>query len=228
VTAGLHLLLAAALLQTRAVRDAVFEAAPVFVQFLSQPEAQPEARSEALRLADAAPPTLAPAAMASPPPPTVLPLPPPTWTMIETQPGAEPMNAASRAAASEAAAIALEPQAAAGSASASAASAVVTPVPPSPPRLIPAAAVQFTLPPVIEYPRLARRNAESGLVIVRAHVGVEGGPPRSVQIEKSSGHARLDQAALLAVQKARFKPHSENGRGVEGWALVPIHFELES
>jgi periplasmic protein TonB len=64
-------------------------------------------------------------------------------------------------------------------------------------------------------------------VIVRAHVGTEGGAPHSVQVEKPSGHARLDQAALAAVQRARFKPYAEKGQPVEGWALIPIRFELE-
>ena len=35
-----------------------------------------------------------------------------------------------------------------------------------------------------------------------------------------SGHPRLDDAALAAVQKARFKPPSENGQAVSGYAQV--------
>ena len=79
----------------------------------------------------------------------------------------------------------------------------------------------------MEYPRQSRRNAESGLVIVRAYIDTSGGAPRSVQVDQSSGFVRLDQAALAAVQKARFKPYTENGRAIEGWVRIPINFVLE-
>ena len=99
--------------------------------------------------------------------------------------------------------------------------------PPPAPRTLPNSAVQFLQPPEVVYPRLSQRNAETGMVVVRAYVGAAGGNAQSVQVERSSGHDRLDQAALAAVRKARFKPYSENGQPVEGWALVPIKFELE-
>jgi protein TonB len=87
--------------------------------------------------------------------------------------------------------------------------------------------VQYLEAPVVEYPRLAKRNGETGLVVVRASVDASGGTPRAVLIGQSSGHPRLDEAALAAVRKARFKPYTENGQPVDGWALIPIHFELE-
>ena len=101
------------------------------------------------------------------------------------------------------------------------------PLRPPPARQLPDSAVQFLQLPEVLYPRASQRHGEAGLVIVRAYVGTGGGAPHSVQIEKSSGHARLDQAALAAVHKARFKPYAEKGQPVEGWALVPIRFELE-
>ena len=79
--------------------------------------------------------------------------------------------------------------------------------------------MHFLQPPEVVYPRLSQRNAETGLVVVRAYVGTTGGNALSVQLERSTGHDRLDQAALAAVRKARFKPYSENGQPVEGWAL---------
>ena len=51
--------------------------------------------------------------------------------------------------------------------------------------------------------------------------------PRTVQVSRSSGFTRLDDAALSAVQKARFKPYTENGQPTAGWALVPLDFTLE-
>jgi protein TonB len=101
------------------------------------------------------------------------------------------------------------------------------PPPAPPPRLLPDAAVQYLEPPRVEYPRLSQRRGETGLTLVRAYIGTSGGLPLSTQVEQSSGHARLDQAALAAVKKARFKPYAEAGRPVEGWVLIPIRFELE-
>jgi protein TonB len=95
-------------------------------------------------------------------------------------------------------------------------------------RQLPAAALQFSEPPAVVYPRLSRRNGESGRVIVRAFVDASGGAPRHVQLAQSCGHPRLDDAALAAVQKARFKPTIDNGQAVAGWALIPIDFELEA
>jgi protein TonB len=55
----------------------------------------------------------------------------------------------------------------------------------------------------------------------------EQGLPRDVQVSQSTGFARLDEAAVTAVRKTRFKPCIENGVAVSGWALIPIEFELE-
>ena len=38
---------------------------------------------------------------------------------------------------------------------------------------------------------------------------------------------KLDEAALEGVRQARFKPPTENGRALSGWARIPIPFELE-
>jgi len=100
------------------------------------------------------------------------------------------------------------------------------PAPPPPPKIIPASAVQYLEPPAPEYPRLSKRNGESGRVMVRVFIDIAG-MPRNVQISTSSGVARLDDAALAAVQKARFKPYTENGQPTAGWTYVPINFELE-
>ena len=81
-------------------------------------------------------------------------------------------------------------------------------------------------PPAPGYPRLSKRNAESGRVMVRVFIDTAG-LPRNVQVSSSSGFVRLDDAAVAAVQKARFKPCTENGQPTAAWTIVPIHFELE-
>ena len=108
----------------------------------------------------------------------------------------------------------------------------VVPAPPAPPappppKIIPASAVQYLgEPPVPEYPRLSIRAGETGRVMLRIYID-EAGLPRSVQVEKSSGHVRLDEAGAAAMKKARFKPYTENGQPVAGWAFVPLDFALE-
>jgi protein TonB len=100
------------------------------------------------------------------------------------------------------------------------------PAPPPPPKVIPASAVQYLEPPVLEYPRASRRAGESGRVLLRVYID-ETGLPRQVLLAQSSGFARLDDAALTAMKKARFKPYTENGQPTAGWAPAPIDFELE-
>ncbi len=104
---------------------------------------------------------------------------------------------------------------------------VAAPLVSPPPRIIPASAVQYLGdPPVPEYPRLSIRAGETGRVMLRIYID-EAGLPRSVQVESSSGHPRLDDAGAAAMRKARFKPYTENGQAVAGWAFVPLDFALE-
>jgi protein TonB len=55
----------------------------------------------------------------------------------------------------------------------------------------------------------------------------EAGRVREAGVSRTSGHPRLDDAAMAAVQKARFKPPSENGQAASGYAQVPVDFQLE-
>ena len=100
------------------------------------------------------------------------------------------------------------------------------PAPPPPPKNIPASAVQYLEPPVPEYPRTSRRMGEAGRVLLRVYID-EAGLPRQVLLAQSSGFARLDEAAVAAMQRARFKPYTENGQPTAGWAPAPIDFEME-
>lgn len=208
-----HALAAWGLMQLKAVRDAVTEAAPILVSLLATaappappppapppptPKAKPHARLKPIpepRVL-ATPASPAPDAVAVPPPQE--PLAPPVAAPAPVVSVPAPVTAAAEPAA------------------------------PAPaPKLLPDDAVQYLQAPLVVYPPLSLRRRETGLVVVRAYVGTEGGSARTVQVERSSGHPRLDQAAVAAVQHARFKPYAEGGRPVEGWALVPIRFELE-
>ena len=77
------------------------------------------------------------------------------------------------------------------------------------------------------YPPLSRRMKEEGRVVLRVRVDPKG-EVEEVEIAASSGHPRLDQAALAAVRHWRFSPARSGERTVPGWALVPVTFQLEA
>jgi len=104
--------------------------------------------------------------------------------------------------------------------------AAVAPTPAPPAKTIPASAVQYLEAIVLDYPRVSRHLGETGRVLIRVFID-EAGAALQLAVFRSSGHARLDEAALAAVQKARFRPYRENGQPVAGWAFIPLEFELE-
>lgn len=75
------------------------------------------------------------------------------------------------------------------------------------------------------YPPSARRAGEEGSVQLRILVD-ERGLPGEVQIVKSSGFARLDQAAIEAVRRWRFVAASNGSQPVVAWTQVAITFRL--
>lgn len=81
--------------------------------------------------------------------------------------------------------------------------------------------------PAPRYPVAARRAGEQGTVTLRVLVQRDGQPAR-VDVEKSSGSAHLDAAALEAVKVWRFVPARQGADAIESWVLVPIVFRLES
>lgn len=194
-----HVAVSYALLQVSEIREAVAGAAPLFVSILPAPveKVQPAVVPRPVRKVHDAPRPVITAA------PTQTPV-PAEFSVAPAPPEPVPLSAPEPAAAQPA------PQ----------------PAPPAPPREIPASAVQYLEVPVPIYPRASRRAGEAGRVLVRVFID-EAGLPRQVLVHQSSGFARLDEAATAAVRKARFKPYSDNGQPVAGWALVPLSFDLE-
>jgi len=76
-----------------------------------------------------------------------------------------------------------------------------------------------------EYPPASIRRGEQGLVLLGVQVRASG-RPAGAWILKSSGYDRLDQAALEAVRRARFRPARRNGCPVTSWVTVPVRFVL--
>lgn len=205
---ALHGAAAWGLLQIDAVREAVGDAVPLFVDLIAPPAPEPARPPE-----PPAPPPPRPLAKTPPPPaPLIAAAPTPTPTpaapaFVAPEPPRDPSPP-------EPVAVVTEPAPPA------------PPPPPPPARELPASAIQYLDPPAPVYPRASRRLGESGLVVVRVFVDADG-MPRQLQVAQSSGFVRLDEAALDGVRRARFKPPTENGRPTAGWARIPIPFELE-
>ena len=81
--------------------------------------------------------------------------------------------------------------------------------------------------PLPRYPGVARRRRLEGVVLLRVAVAADGMPLR-VELQRSSGHAVLDEAACAAVRAWRFVPASRDGHSVRAEVQVPIRFRLAS
>src|SRR5690606_14120759 len=94
---------------------------------------------------------------------------------------------------------------------------------PSAPKLI--TSVEYVREPVPRYPPQSRKLREQGLVMLRVLID-EKGAACSIEIESSSGYARLDRAAREAVARATFRPYVEDGEPRRAVVLIPIEFYL--
>jgi protein TonB len=81
--------------------------------------------------------------------------------------------------------------------------------------------------PAPTYPSLSRRLREQGVVMLSVYM-LATGAPEVVELKQSSGSARLDESALLAVRKWKFMPAQSAGRAVAAWVVMPIAFSLSS
>jgi periplasmic protein TonB len=93
------------------------------------------------------------------------------------------------------------------------------------PPLIDAQVVGYLVPPAPRYPPASRRAREEGEVLLRVLIDVDG-RPSEVRILRSSGHARLDEAAVDAVGAALFRPYVAAGRARAAYVRVPVEFAL--
>ena len=109
--------------------------------------------------------------------------------------------------------------------------------PPGPPDIAPPAAddigsggasqmLAYASPLQPRYPPASMRAHEQGIVVLRVLVD-ETGVPQRIEIARSSGHARLDDAARESVSRARFRPVMRDGRATSAWGIVPIDFRID-
>ena len=75
----------------------------------------------------------------------------------------------------------------------------------------------------IEYPIHMWDQDMEGETILRVRVDDTGGVD-SVEVVESSGYASFDSAAVEGARKLRFEPARRDGKRIEVWAEVPVHF----
>jgi len=199
---AVHALLVVAIWHATPARRVLANAAPVIVRLLSpEPPAPPERRPPPR-------PRIAPKAKPADPPPAQTFAPP-----IEAPvPPAVPASPIATVA---------EPQPAPAVEVAAPAAPSAPPAAATPPRFD----ADYLRNPAPAYPPVARRNGEQGRVLIRVLVAPDG-TAQDVVLKASSGHERLDQAALDTVRQWRFVPARVGGEAVAAWVVVPISFSL--
>jgi protein TonB len=80
--------------------------------------------------------------------------------------------------------------------------------------------------PEPDYPWASRRAGEEGRVVLKVEVSA-GGIVEAIGISDSSGHRRLDEAALEAVRQWRFEPARIGDQAIATTVNVPVTFRLE-
>jgi protein TonB len=78
---------------------------------------------------------------------------------------------------------------------------------------------------VPDYPAMSRRRGESGTALVKFVVGLTG-KIENIELKKSSGSSRLDDAALDAMRSSACKPYKENGVAIRAAYSQPFVFGL--
>lgn len=90
--------------------------------------------------------------------------------------------------------------------------------------------IETTAPSIIRapihYPSAAVSSREEGVVLVMAEVDTSGRATLA-RVDKSSGFADLDAAALRSISLWSFRPAMRGGKPVEQWINAPISFRLK-
>lgn len=170
------------------------------------------------------PPVPLPVAEIPPPPPVMqprprkpLPLPPKPLEHAITEP--EPPTAPVETALEEPVPVEQPPEVTVPDLAVTAAPVTPPPEPIDPPRFDAA----YLNNPTPVYPPLSLRLGEKGRVLLRVYV-LSDGSPAQIEIRKSSGYSRLDQAALAAVRKWKFISAMRGTEKVAEWVVFPISF----
>lgn len=77
------------------------------------------------------------------------------------------------------------------------------------------------------YPSLSRRLHEEGRVVLDVYILADGSVGET-RLRRSSGHPRLDEAALDAVRRWRYVPARRGDEPIPFWYVQPVDFRLDS
>ena len=103
------------------------------------------------------------------------------------------------------------------------------PPPPSGPKVV---FIPYDDPPVAMtpirpvYPEIAQEAGIEGVIVVQAFID-EKGRVKETQILKGVPNTGLDEAAMDAIRKTRFKPAKQRERAVGVWISIPVNFRLK-
>ncbi len=75
----------------------------------------------------------------------------------------------------------------------------------------------------IDYPLRLWDQGMEGETLLRVRV-TDTGQVDSVEVVESSGEAAFDSAAVRGAKDLRFRPARRDGKRIEVWAKVPVHF----
>ena len=103
------------------------------------------------------------------------------------------------------------------------------PPPPSGPKVV---FIPYDDPPIAMtpirpvYPEIAQEAGIEGVIVVQAFID-EKGRVKETQILKGVPNTGLDEAAMDATRKTRFKPAKQRERAVGVWISIPVNFRLK-
>lgn len=75
----------------------------------------------------------------------------------------------------------------------------------------------------IQYPLQLWDQGLEGETLLRVRV-TDMGQVDSVEVMETSGHPAFDSAAVDGARDLHFKPARRDGKRIEVWATVPVHF----
>ncbi len=81
--------------------------------------------------------------------------------------------------------------------------------------------------PAPRYPEAARQAGQQGVVLLRVEIS-PAGKAEEVSVRQGSGFALLDDAAVSAVRKWKFRSAKAGGISVNSSAEIPIRFQLDA
>lgn len=79
----------------------------------------------------------------------------------------------------------------------------------------------------VKYPEIAQEAGIEGTVIVQAFIN-KSGKVTDVIILKGIPNTGLDEAAMDAIKKTRFRPAKQRDRAVGVWISIPVNFKLRN